>query len=105
LGIGLPNTQRNRADYKYSVSLADAASLVAFIKAPFYHFKKKTSKSFSQFVNELRIGLASKALINTDRRVSEICYEVGFGNLAYFNWKSKALKGVSPSDYRKQFGK
>jgi AraC-like DNA-binding protein len=38
----------------------------------------------------------------SDRLVSDICYEVGFSNLANFNRRFLQLKGMTPSAYRQQ---
>ncbi len=66
-------------------------------------FKKNTGKTFVQYVNELRIGVACRKLIETDASVSEICYASGFNNLSNFNRRFLDLKGVSPRELRAQY--
>ncbi|MDQ3291149.1 MAG: AraC family transcriptional regulator [Bacteroidota bacterium] len=86
------------------VSIAHAASLAHLSVPAFcYYFKKRTRRSFSQFVNEIRIGHACKLLIETNRTVSEICYASGFRNLSNFNRRFKEIRHISPQEYRKQF--
>lgn len=66
-------------------------------------FKKNTGKPFIQYVNELRIGLACRKLVQSDASVSEICYASGFNNLSNFNRQFKERKGVSPKVFRRQY--
>jgi len=66
-------------------------------------FKKNTGKTFIQYVNELRVGLACRKLMQSDASVSEICFESGFNNLSNFNRQFKERKGTSPKHFRKQY--
>ena len=64
------------------------------------YFKRAMGKTFSHFVNELRVGKACRALLETDRPVAEIAYRSGFNNLSNFNRRFKELRGVSPRRFR-----
>lgn len=64
------------------------------------YFKKVTTKTFSQALNEIRVGAACRALINSELTVAEIGYSVGYQNIAYFNRQFKKIKGVTPQEYR-----
>lgn len=64
------------------------------------YFKRITGRNLSHFIGELRISQACKWLRETDRDISEIAFEVGFGSLSNFNRLFKELKGVSPRDWR-----
>ena len=66
-------------------------------------FKKRTGKSFLQYVIDIRISIASKMLSNTEKPVSQICVESGYNNLANFNFYFKSLMKMTPSEYRKNF--
>jgi len=91
-------------NYQEEVSIESAAALLSLSKSAFCHyFKKKTSKRFSVFVNELRIGSACRQLIDTDKRIATIAFENGFRNLSYFNRQFKAVKGLSPSAFRAKY--
>jgi AraC-like DNA-binding protein len=73
-------------------------------KSAFCHyFKKRTRKNFSRFVNEMRVGHASKLLVETDNSISEICFQSGFRNLSNFNRQFKEINSLSPQEYRQQF--
>ncbi|MBC9915317.1 AraC family transcriptional regulator [Chitinophaga varians] len=89
-------------NYHTHVDSKSAASLACMNEAAFCrYFKRRTSKTFSQFVNETRISHATKLLIGTDHGIAEICYACGFDNISYFNRQFKIYQGKSPREYRK----
>lgn len=65
-------------------------------------FKRNTSHTFTDFVNKVRIHRACQLLMSTDRYVTNICYDVGFSNVANFNRRFLELKGITPTEFRKQ---
>ena len=65
-----------------------------------HFFKKSTNKSFTQFVVDMRLGYASKLLLNSNESISEIAYKSGFNNIANFNRLFKKNKFSSPKQYR-----
>lgn len=65
-------------------------------------FRKATGNSFTDFVNQMRINKACQLLMNTDRYVTNICYDVGFNNVANFNRRFLDIKGVTPKAFRVQ---
>ncbi len=88
-------------NYKHKIKLSEAAQLVNMSESAFSHyFKKRTFKSFSQFVNELRVGYAARVLMETDKTISEAAFESGFNNLSNFNRIFKKVKNCSPTDFR-----
>jgi len=66
-------------------------------------FKKRTGKSFLQYVKDIRISIASQMLSNTEKPIAQICYESGYNNLANFNFYFKSIMKMTPSEYRKNF--
>lgn len=87
-----------------NISLGDVAEFANMNSSAFCrYFKKVTSKTFSDCLNEIRIGIACKKLINTDLSVSEIGYTCGYQNISYFNRQFRQVKGLSPSAYRLKF--
>jgi len=82
----------------------EAARLVHMSATTFSRFFHRISgKHFTAYVNELRIGSACRLLIETDRGISQIALEVGFGNLSNFNRRFLELKKMRPRDYRQHF--
>ena len=80
--------------------IADEANLS--ISAFCRYFKLHTRKSFISFLNEFRIGIACKKLLEKDKNVTEICYQTGFNNISNFNRQFKSVTGFTPSQYLKQ---
>jgi AraC-like DNA-binding protein len=64
-------------------------------------FKRITGKTFSDYVNEIRITNVCNDLLATDKQVAEIAYENGFETLTYFNRIFLKKQKMRPSDYRK----
>jgi AraC-like DNA-binding protein len=58
--------------------------------------------TFTDYLARLRIEKAKTLLLDRNRRISEIAYDVGFQSLTHFNRVFKAITGQSPSDYRKK---
>ncbi|TKK69386.1 helix-turn-helix transcriptional regulator [Ilyomonas limi] len=65
------------------------------------YFKKQTNMTFTDFVNQYRITQA-KTLLLQDKTVSEVCYEVGFDSLSYFNKLFRKITGENPSQFKKK---
>lgn len=64
-------------------------------------FKVAVGKTFSDYVNELRIGQACQMLSETDKPVAEVASQTGFESLTYFNRVFLAKKKMRPTDFRK----
>ncbi|MGS0740796.1 helix-turn-helix domain-containing protein [Glaciimonas sp. GG7] len=65
-------------------------------------FRKATGNSFTDFVNQIRVNKACQLLMNSDQYVTNICYEVGFNNVANFNRRFLDIKGITPKEFRAQ---
>ena len=91
-------------NYHKEISLEQVSDIANMTPNAFCrYFKQRTNKTFVNFLIDIRIGSACKLLTqNNDLNITEISYKSGFNNLANFNRKFKALKGVTPSDYRKK---
>ena len=64
------------------------------------YFKQKTNKTFIDLLNELRIQLACRQLIETSKDISQIAYDCGFEDVSYFNQVFKAKTLVNPTAFR-----
>jgi AraC-like DNA-binding protein len=67
------------------------------------YFRKRTNKTFIQFLNEVRIGQACRLLINENNSVSDICYTCGYNNNSYFIRQFRKITGFTPLNYRRKF--
>lgn len=68
-------------------------------------FKIKTQKTFTLFLNELRIGHACKLLQNENSAVLNICYECGYNSPVNFFKFFKLITNKTPQEYRKYIKK
>ena len=64
-------------------------------------FKKNSGNSFTDYVARLRISHACKLLSETDLPVTDVCFDVGYGNVSNFNRVFRLQRGLTPSDYRR----
>jgi AraC-like DNA-binding protein len=91
------------ADVAQPLLAADLAGELGMSESRFSRFfRRATGNSFTDFVNRVRINRACQLLMESDRRVGDICYEVGFNNLANFNRRFLEIKGMTPSEFRRQ---
>jgi two-component system, response regulator YesN len=64
-------------------------------------FKEQVNMTFSEYVTRSRLQLAKQLLINTDKTVTNIAEEAGYGTSKYFIKLFKEHEGLTPSKYRK----
>lgn len=67
-------------------------------------FKKQTSEKFVDYLNGIRIDKAKELLIHSDRKMYQIAKSVGYNNTKYFFRIFKKKTGLSPEQFRNQFG-
>ncbi|WKN44868.1 AraC family transcriptional regulator [Tunicatimonas pelagia] len=65
-------------------------------------FKKHFSKTFTSFLNEVRVGHACKLIQQTDHTIAEIAFASGYNQLTHFNRQFKRVVGYSPRAYRNE---
>lgn len=91
-------------NYASKITLAEMSDLLNMSGVSFNRFiKKRTGKTFVDYLNAVRIGYASQMLAEKDLAISEIAYTCGFNNIAHFNRIFKKNKGNTPSKYREDF--
>lgn len=91
--------------YTKEISVEDMAELVGLTKNSFCRFfKKVTTKSPIQFVNEYRLNQAASLLTTSPFSISEIMYQCGFNDPSFFTRQFRKTKGVTPTEFRKQTG-
>ncbi|MFC4320467.1 response regulator transcription factor [Litchfieldia salsa] len=64
-------------------------------------FKEQVNMTFSEYVTRSRLQLAKQLLINTDKTITNIAEEAGYGTSKYFIKLFKEHEGLTPSKYRK----
>lgn len=91
-------------NYHKKITLAELSGLVNMSPVSFNRFiKQRTGRTFTEYLNNTRIGYAARWLIEKDWSIAEIAYNSGFNNIANFNKVFKKLKNTTPSQYRKEF--
>jgi AraC-like DNA-binding protein/ligand-binding sensor protein len=68
-------------------------------------FKRATGLTFTDYLARVRIEKAKTLLLDHNRRISEIAYDVGFQSLTHFNRVFKKIVGRSPSSFRQSVSK
>ncbi|MGQ1910867.1 AraC family transcriptional regulator [Marinifilum sp. RC60d5] len=88
-------------NYARDISLNDVSDIACMTTNSFCRFfKKTTNKSFTQFLNEIRVRNASRLLVQQDIPISEICYMVGYNSITNFNRQFKEIMGSTPNNFR-----
>ena len=89
-------------NFQENIALEEVAEKANMSKNAFCrYFKKRTNKTYFQFLIDLRIEQACKLLYNKkDLSIGAISELSGFPNVANFNRKFKELKQMTPSEYR-----
>ncbi len=92
------------SNYKNKIELKEIAAVARISPNTFCKFfKSRSRKTYTQFINEIRVGHACKLLIEDKLSVKEICFESGFYNFASFHKYFKAVTGKSPLKYQQTF--
>lgn len=65
-------------------------------------FKKETEINLNGYINATRLHAAYKLLEETDYRINEVAYQVGFSTPGYFAEQFRAFYGYTPSEVRKK---
>lgn len=65
-------------------------------------FKEATGLTLTDYVNRCRIERAKKELLRSDRRISEVAFEVGYQSLSQFNRSFAKITGQSPTTWRRE---
>lgn len=87
-----------------NIPLREVASLTNLSETAFCrYFKAKTGKSFSTFLNEIRIGYACKLLIESPQSITQIAYDSGYNSLANFIVQFKRIMQQTPRQYQSKF--
>lgn len=87
--------------YQENISLSKVASIANMSPNAFCrYFKKRTGRSFIQFLNEIRISHACKIMIRDQKKISEISLNCGFKSVTLFNRQFKQIMNMTPIKYR-----
>lgn len=91
-------------NFSRNILLSEAANIANMAENSFSrYFSQRTRKSFTSFVNEVRLNHASKLLIETSKSVSDIYLVCGFNNLSNFNRQFRRVYKKNPVSFRKDY--
>ena len=87
-------------NFKENIVLKDVAAIAHMNPSAFSRFFKRINrKTFSEYLNEIRVGYACKLLLEEKYNISEVCFESGFNNISNFNRQFKKIVSYSPTEY------
>jgi AraC-like DNA-binding protein len=90
------------ANFGQEISMPDVCKRVGMTESGFSRFfHRATGNTFTEFVNRLRVSRACQLLAESDCYIANVCYDVGFNNVANFNRHFLKLKGVTPREFRR----
>ncbi|MBQ9229591.1 MAG: helix-turn-helix domain-containing protein [Prevotella sp.] len=93
-------------NYQEEIRLTAMADLAGMSPSAFSRFfKLHTGRNLSDYIIDLRLGYASRMLVDTAKSIAEISYGCGFNNLSNFNRIFKKKKNCSPSEFRENYRK
>jgi len=91
-------------NFSNKITLDDVSDIASMSAVSFNRFiKKRTGKTFVNYLNDIRVGYAARWLVEKDLSISEIAFKSGFNNIANFNRIFKGIKNTTPSQYREEF--
>uniref|UniRef100_UPI004048E050 AraC family transcriptional regulator n=2 Tax=Roseivirga sp. TaxID=1964215 RepID=UPI004048E050 len=90
-------------NFQESIEVNHIADLVSMNKSSFCrYFKQTTQRTFTEFLNEVRIGFACKMLMEKQMSILEISYHSGYNNISHFNRQFRKKMQQSPTEYIQQ---
>ncbi len=91
-------------NFEKEINLTEAARLASMTDVAFSRFfKARTGKTFVDTLNEIRLGHASRMLIDTTQSIGEVAYRCGFNNMSNFNRIFKKKKDCTPKAFRQEY--
>ncbi len=93
-------------NYMYEIKLKTLADLANMSQSAFSRFfKLHTGRTLSDYIIDIRLGYATRMLLDTNDTVASISFNCGYNNLSNFNRIFKRKKGCSPSEFRENYRK
>ncbi len=93
-----------KQNFDKPITLGDVAKLANMSEASFSRFfKQRTGINFIDSLNEIRLGHASRMLIDTTQSIAEVAYNCGFNNISNFNRIFRKKKNTTPKDFREEY--
>ena len=93
-------------NFQDEIRLPQLAGIAGMSPSAFSRFfKLHTGRNLTEYIIDIRLGAASRMLVDTSQSISEISFKCGFNNLSNFNRIFKKKKGCSPTEFRDNYHK
>ncbi|MBQ7423048.1 MAG: helix-turn-helix domain-containing protein [Prevotella sp.] len=93
-------------NYMYEMKLKTLADIANMSQSAFSRFfKLHTGRTLSDYIIDIRLGYATRLLLDTNDTIADISFNCGYNNLSNFNRIFKRKKGCSPSEFRENYRK
>lgn len=91
-------------NYHENITIAQIAKVSNFSESYFSKlFRQLTGSSFTRYLKDYRLERAAQMLRNSDSRVSDVAFLVGFNNLSYFTRAFKTKYKINPKAYKEKY--
>jgi AraC-like DNA-binding protein len=105
------NSRRIEKTFEYmnknfdkTITLSEVSKLSNMSDVSFSRFfRQRTGNTFIDSLTEIRLGHASRILIESTNSIAEVAYNCGFNNISNFNRIFKKKKGCTPREFRESF--
>lgn len=102
-GLILSAIDKVEKNYQCQITLTSTAKELG-VTAEYLssRFTKETGENFMLYLKKYRIQKACELLANTDKKMYEIAFLVGYDNAQYFSNVFKSVMGISPKSYMRE---
>ncbi|MET0635321.1 MAG: AraC family transcriptional regulator [Chitinophagaceae bacterium] len=91
-------------NFDKKILLSDVAKIAGMTEVALSRFfKLRTGNTFIDTLNEVRLGHASRLLIDSTQSITEIAYKCGFNNISNFNRLFRKKKQCTPKEFRRSY--
>lgn len=95
-----------RNHFAEDIRLATLARIAGMSSIAFSRFfRLRAGRSLTDYIIDMRLGVAARQLVDSTKTIAEISYDCGFNNLSNFNRIFKKKKGVTPKMFREFYRK
>ena len=90
------------ADFDEDITLSALAELAGLNEKYLCRiFKEYTEKTIVEYINEIRVENACYEMSTGQKNITRAAFDSGFNDLSYFSRTFKRIKGISPTEYKK----
>ena len=66
-------------------------------------FRKAFGRTLTEYITEERISHAQRALLTTEKNITEIAFESGFNTISRFNAAFRKISACTPREFKRQY--